>query len=80
MVTNAYLSNKIAEYVDDLKISALQITLDGTKETHNQTRCLKNGLGTFDKILQNIDILLGKSKTVRISVRMNISTENSEGL
>lgn len=79
MVTNAYLSDKIAEYVDDLKISALQITLDGTKETHNQTRCLKNGLGTFDKILQNIDILLGKSKTVRISVRMNISTENSEG-
>ena len=76
MVTNGYYLDRIIDTIDELKISGLQITLDGTKETHDQTRSLTNGKGSFDKILTNIDTLLSKHK-VNVSIRMNISTTNS---
>jgi uncharacterized protein len=76
MVTNGFQLDKIIDSIDDLKITGLQITLDGTKETHDQTRHLINGNGTFDKILSNMDILLSKHN-VGISIRMNINTINS---
>jgi uncharacterized protein len=56
----------------------MQVTLDGTKNTHNQTRHLKNGKGTFDKILSNIDALLTKYQNLNISIRMNVSRTNSD--
>lgn len=77
MVTNAYLLDAIADYIDDLNIHAVQVTLDGTEETHNATRCLKNGEPTFDKILSNIDLIVKKSDKIQVSIRMNISTDNS---
>jgi len=77
MVTNGFLLDKIIDDIELLKIKRLQITLDGTKETHDQTRHLINGNGTFDKILSNIDNLLSKCNNVKISIRMNISKNNS---
>ncbi|MGV8096409.1 MAG: radical SAM protein [Mangrovibacterium sp.] len=77
MVTNGFLLDKLIDSIAELKITGLQITLDGTCETHNSTRHLKNGKGTFDKILSNIDILLIKHSNIKVSIRMNISAENS---
>jgi len=76
MVTNGFYLDRIIDTIDNLKISGLQITLDGTRETHDQTRHLSNGKGTFDRILTNVDTLLSKHN-VNISIRMNINTNNS---
>jgi uncharacterized protein len=78
MVTNGYHLDKLIDLIAELKITGLQITLDGTKDTHNQTRHLKNGKGTFDKILDNIDALIAKQQNINISVRMNIDKVNSD--
>ena len=78
MVTNGFLLDKLIDTIVELKISGLQITLDGTNKTHNQTRHLKNGKGTFDKILSNIDALLAKHQNIDISIRMNICQANSD--
>ena len=75
MVTNGYCLDKIVDSIELMKISSLQITLDGTKETHNQSRPLLNGNGTFDKILSNLDMIVSRTK-VNVNIRMNITTEN----
>lgn len=78
MVTNGFCLDKLIDSIVELKITGLQITLDGTKDTHNQTRHLRNGNETFDKILSNIDVLLAKHHNINISIRMNISKVNSD--
>lgn len=77
MVTNGFCLDKLVDSFEELKINGLQITLDGTRDTHNKTRCLKNGGGTFDKIIANIHTLLDKHH-VNISIRMNISKANAD--
>lgn len=78
IVTNGYLLDKLIDNVEKLKISGMQITLDGTRETHNKTRCLKNGNDTFDKIINNIDSIVMRQLNIKISIRMNISKTNSD--
>ncbi|QZE13633.1 radical SAM protein [Halosquirtibacter laminarini] len=78
MVTNGFLLDKLIDHLEDLKITGFQITLDGTAETHNNTRKLKNGKGSFDKIMSNIDAFIAKHDKLNISIRMNISTNNSD--
>lgn len=78
MITNGFLLDKLIDSIDKLYLTGLQITLDGTEDTHNQTRHLKNVNGTFEKILSNIDALVAKYQHLNISIRMNISRTNSE--
>jgi len=78
MVTNGFCLDKLIDLIPELKITGLQITLDGTRDTHNKTRHLKNGKDTFNKILANIEALLAKQYNINISIRMNINKENSD--
>jgi len=73
-VTNGYT---LSEYIDILKLGTIrevQVTLDGTAETHNQRRFLKGGSPTFDKIVQGIDACIENQITVNL--RMVIDKEN----
>ncbi len=54
--------------------SAFQITLDGVSNTHNKTRFLENGKGTFDLIISNI-IKLAKN-SLKTIVRVNYTKAN----
>jgi uncharacterized protein len=78
LVTNGFYLDKLIDSIAELRITGLQITLDGTKDTHNLTRHLKNGKGTFDKILANIDALIDNYHNVGVSIRMNINKYNSD--
>lgn len=78
MVTNGYNLDNILDDIQELKISGMQITLDGTKDQHDKTRHLKNGGKTFDKIISNLELLMLKTKDVKVAIRMNISKENGE--
>ena len=56
----------------------IQITLDGTKEYHDQRRCYIDGNGTFDKIMRNINILT--NNRINISIRLNLDQNNLDDL
>ena len=77
ITTNGYLINKnrAAELVH-LGIYSYQITLDGSREFHNKTRVLKNGEGTFERILDNIIILADEDENVNIKLRVNYDDKN----
>jgi uncharacterized protein len=66
VVTNGY---NLVEYLPILKktrIREIQVTLDGTQEVHDKRRTLKNGNGSFEKIVNAID----KSLTMGFSINL----------
>lgn len=75
IISNGYLLDRtVAERLAKWGITLAQITLDGPREQHNRTRVLKNGSGTFDRIVENIKSC---GDLLRFSIRMNVTTENS---
>ena len=77
LVTNAYLLDRAKiKLLEDLKITLVQITLDGNEKTHNSRRKLKGGGSTYLKILDNVDALMNSSWKGRCSIRVNIDRTN----
>lgn len=77
IVTNGYLLNrKVAENLIKYKITMMQVTVDGAPEYHNGVRRLKNGGGTFDRILSNIRDVKDAFKELNITIRVNVGKEN----
>lgn len=79
MVTNGYLLTRdIVKKLNELEVSGYQITIDGPEEFHNKKRFLKNGNGTFKKIIENlknsIDILPD------IALRVNVDRKNVDNI
>jgi len=77
-VTNGYT---LVEYIDILKqthIREIQITMDGTADFHNARRFLKGGAGTFDKIVEGVDVCIANNLTVNL--RMVIDKDNVDNL
>ena len=73
MVTNIITNGLLLtpEVVDRLApygLTAVKITLDGDRDTHNRMRPLRGGQGTFDKIIANIRKVAGR---VQISLGGN---------
>ena len=81
MITNGYLINaEVIDFIRSNRFESIQISLDGVKEHHNQTRCLKgNKRPTYDQILANVDKLAMEiSGQTRINIRVNINKENED--
>ena len=75
IVTNGYyLTRKNVELLNELKITSMQVTLDGAKEVHNQRRPLKGGLPTFDIIINNL--VQSKDILPYTSIRINVDMDN----
>jgi len=78
IISNGYLlTRKTAARLAALNVGLMQVTLDGPRLRHDQTRILKNGAGTFDRILSNIKTCLD---LMRFSIRMNVSADNRENV
>ena len=78
MTTNGYLLNKeVLSELLDLYIKQFQITIDGTKDIHDRNRVTANGLGTYDKITQNLkEIKTLKRCDYSIIIRSNLTIES----
>lgn len=62
---------KISKY----HVSTIQITLDGNREYHNSKRSFRNGQGTYDLILHNIQKLLYRCES-KIIIKLNLDCNN----
>jgi uncharacterized protein len=70
MVTNGYLLTP--EVVDKLKswrVGMVQVTLDGPARLHDRKRPLKNGKESFQTIIDNLKMAVGK---IAVGVRVNV--------
>lgn len=72
--TNGFLlTQQVIEYLSGHNVKFMQITLDGGKETHNQTRVSK-GKDSFDTITKNIKSLL--THGIAVTLRINVTPRN----
>ena len=76
MTTNGYLlSLERAKRLLELKIQTYQITIDGTAQTHNVYRPLKNGGPSWDKIMANLIEMKKMDMDFTVLVRINYNYE-----
>jgi uncharacterized protein len=82
IVTNGYfLTRAVAERLAGLKVTSVQVTLDGDRDVHDQRRKLAGGGPTFDRILENLsDIVQDPNISLRISIRVNIDKRNCSSI
>lgn len=77
--TNGYLLNK--ERISELKkfgVKSFQITLDGNQEKHDSTRHLISGIGSYDRIINNIDYIIEAG--MYVILRINYTSDNFNSL
>ena len=77
-ITNGYDLDHYTHLLGPDKVSRLQITVDGTKEWHNQRRVHYRDGGSFDKIVANIKLALESG--VYVSVRVNTDRLNFDSI
>lgn len=79
LITNGFLlcSEKI-EKLNGLRIRAVQVTLDGPEVMHDRRRPLTGGHPTYQRIIENIDILMNSSYNGSCTVRINIDESNKD--
>lgn len=79
IVTNGLSLNEHIAYqlINEHQVNRIEITLDGTKEFHDQRRHLKNGDGTFDKIYNNIlHLVKHYVDRIKLIIRCNVDDRN----
>lgn len=77
-VTNGYNLQEYIEILKAGKIREIQVTLDGTRDMHNQRRFLKGGDATFDRIVDGVDALLANN--IPVNMRMVVDRQNIQNL
>lgn len=77
-VTNGYNLHEYTEILKAGKIREIQVTLDGTRDMHNQRRFLKGGDATFDRIVAGVDELLANN--IPVNMRMVVDRQNIQNL
>ena len=81
MTTNGYLFDKatVDRAKNDWNLSAVQITLDGTEEVYNRTKAyIYIGVNAYEKVMQNIGLLLDAE--IAVHIRLNMNRKNDEDL
>ena len=81
MTTNGYLlTSDRYDILSSLGLGSLQITLDGFAETHDKTRPLLNGKGSWEKIVENLRYINTCNDDVIVLIRTNFNSTNIESL
>lgn len=60
-----------------LKVSQMQITLDGMKESHNKIKFTTGCDDAFSKVLDNIDLATAIAPEIHIVIRTNLTKTNA---
>lgn len=80
ITTNGFLltDEVLEQFRQETRISSIQITLDGTEEQHNATRCHMSGQPTYKVICKNIQQAVAKGFYVTIRLNLNKINQNMD--
>lgn len=77
ITTGYHISEEAVRILRKINVSAVQITLDGMKDTHNKVKNLSNGEDVFERVLKNIELLNDLAPEIKIMIRVNLTLENA---
>lgn len=81
IVTNGLaLTAKIFQQLSALNVAHFEITLDGPEQVHDNNRPMKDGGGSYRKILGNLQEIVRIKDRQRITVRVNVGINNFEAI
>lgn len=79
IITNGYLLDKSSvQILVNCNIHSIQVTIDGLSIIHDNRRLTKEGKGTFDAIMKNIDMVINSYENIHVSIRVNLDLENKD--
>lgn len=74
ITTNGYLlTREVFQELISWNVRTFQITLDGAPEDHDRNRVLKEGGGTFDRILSNLEAMSQTQERFQVFIRTNFN-------
>ena len=74
IITNGYnISDDLIETVKSISSFGLQVTLDGNKSLHDKIKTTKDGKGSFDRILRNVEKIITTTGK-KVNIRVNVSS------
>jgi len=74
VISNGFEINYFKNILNEKIFTSFQITIDGPQQIHDKRRTHKMNIPTFERITNNIDLLL--SKGIKTSIRINIDESN----
>jgi uncharacterized protein len=75
LITNGYLLNdQMRTHLRSSQIERLQVSLDGSRDFHDASRCLPNRKPTYDTVLRNVE---DSCEEFKIFLRVNIDAKNA---
>lgn len=72
--SNGYDLDSYKDLLDEKSLRGIQVTIDGSRDTHNTRRIHTINTFSFDKIISNIKFALNKG--IAIKVRINVDEDN----
>jgi uncharacterized protein len=79
MTTNGYfLTPNVVDSLLQRKVNHYQVTLDGPEASHNSTRKLAGGQGTYRKILDNLAAMRDRDDKFLVRIRVNFDNTNHQ--
>ena len=76
ITTGYHLNENSIQVLKKAKVSSMQITLDGMKETHNKVKRLPGCNDVFGKIMDNIQLVTELAPEIAIVIRVNLTLDN----
>ena len=77
ITTGYHLDKKAVQILDHAKVSSMQITLDGLKDTHNKVKHLSECDDVFSKVINNIYNASNWAPHISIVIRVNLTKDNA---
>ncbi len=78
VITNGYDLESYLDLLTEFNFERLQITIDGVGKINDRRRIHKDGVGTYERILKNINLALERG--IKIALRVNVGRENFHGI
>lgn len=77
MITSGFhIDENAIRVMQDINLGQIQITLDGLPETHNKIKNTEGCENAFERVMNNVDLLLEKTD-IHVAFRVNLTKQNS---
>ncbi len=77
ITTAHHINPEVIEILKEIKVTSMQITIDGAEQTHNSIKQTKGCDNAFKQVIENVDLLTELYPDLSINIRINTTKKNA---